>query len=230
MDQEKNLNEEITETAQEVVEEVAEAVEETVEAAAEVVEEAVEEIEEKVRPVVYDDFSEEATEVSEAPAKKEKKGLGFGALAFSTIISSVISVVVTLLILFFINTVPQWVFSAQLQGVWDFNGLYTIVDGKDFTLVLSDPQTQQSQYVEFTYEVEENGVIKLTDKDDTNGGMMAQNLFGTNKLEIETEKDTITFMGMTWNKVDKETAKSVTDSFNAENAQQETVDITQSEE
>ncbi len=230
MDQEKNLNEEILETAEEAVETVEEVVEEAAEVVEEVAE-TVEEVEEKVRPVVYDDFSEEE---APAPEKKEKKGVGFGGLAVSTIVSSAISVVVTLVILFFINAVPQWVFSAQIQGVWEFQGIYSVIDGKDFTIILPNTQTGTSEYAEFVYEVEENGVIKVSDKDDSTGGMMAQSLFGTNKVEIEKGKDTITFLGMEWNKVDKETAASVKADVEANRKpvadNEATTDLTQPEE
>ena len=60
----------------------------------------------------------------------------FVILIISVVISSAISVVVTLCVLFLINAVPAWIYSAQLQGVWEFSGLYTVVDGKDFTVIL----------------------------------------------------------------------------------------------
>ena len=216
MDQEKNLNEEVTET----VEQVAETVEEIVE--------TVEEIAEEVRPEVIDDFSEDFAQVSEVVEKKAKEK---NPLVLCTLISSAISVVVTLCVLLLINLVPTWIYSTQIQGVWEFNGLYTIVDGSDFTLALTDGQSADLEYVEFDFEVTEKGEIKVSDKDETSGGMMAQSYFGSNKLEIEVGDDTITFLNMTWNKVDKETAKGVkaglAESRKNAGAAQETVDITQ---
>ena len=206
MDQEKNLNEEITETTQEVVEEVIETVEEAVEEVAEV-------IEEKVRPVVYDDFSEEEP----APEKKENKGLGIGFLAISTIISSAISVFVTLFILFLMNAIPAWVTAVQIDGVWELDmteyqmgHIYVVLEDGKMTLT----SEQEGKMFTCDYNVTKKETIEL-EADEMNMMAVSQVIGGT-ELKVKYDKDAnaLTFSPAiggvaTWEGVDNEVAKTV---------------------
>ncbi len=225
MDQEKNLNEEITETTQEVVEEV-------VEAAEEVATEIAEELEERVRPVVYDDFSEEE-EV--APQKKESKGIGFGGLAVSTIISSLISVCVTLFILFLVNAIPALFTAVQIDGVWaldmteyEMGHIYVVFDDGKMTLT----SEQNGQMFTCDYDVTEKETIELTA--DENNMMMVSQLVGTTELKVKYDKkaDSLTFSPAiggvaTWEGVEREVEKSVIEGLKNPEVIPEFEDITE---
>ena len=209
MEQEKNLNEEITEATEEVVE--------TAEEVVETVEEVTEVVKEKVRPKVNDDFSEEEPK----PEKKEKKSFGCGFMALSTLVSSIISVVLTLTILFFMSAVPKWTTAAQIEGVWALD--MTEYGMGNIYLVLNDDKLaikseQGGVLLTCDYAVTEKGKIEISADD--NEMMMVNQLIGTTELKVkyDEENNAVTFSPAiggiaTWNGVDETVEKSVIESL-----------------
>ncbi len=223
MDQEKNLNEELTDIVADAAEELEEAVEET----AEVVEEAVEELaqvaEEKVRPEVYDDFTDEAEEEN-VSVVKEKKPLGTsGIIAISSAIATVAAVVIMLLINGISTLIPTIITNSQINGVWaldmseyEMGNIYVIFDDGEMIL------TSDDNGVMFTcdYDVVENGKIELSG--DSENMMMVSNLIGASELRVSYDKeaDALNFSPAiggvaTWEAVDKETSKKVIEATEA---------------
>jgi len=203
MEQEKKLNEEVTE-ATEATEEVVETVEE------------VEEVEE-VRPEVYDDFSEDFSEPVKTQAKaKRKKKCGIKEIVLSSVISSAISVIVTLAVLFFVNAIPKWNYEKKIEGVWScYDMYYAVIDDGELSLNLLDPQSYSPIYAFFDFKVLEEDRIQLIPKDEESKQFITE-MIGVSKQDLVYEDGKIILLGIPFEKVtDKEMAKQLKDSFKA---------------
>ena len=219
MDQEKNLNEELTD----MVADVAEELEETAEVVGEAVEELAQVAEEKVRPEVYDDFADDSEEEN-VSVVKEKKPLGTsGIIAISSAIATVAAVVIMLLINGISTLIPTIITNSQINGVWaldmseyEMGNIYVVFDGGEMIL------TSDDNGVMFTcdYDVVENGKIELSG--DSENMMMVSNLIGASELRVSYDKeaDALNFSPAiggvaTWEAADKETSKKVIESAEA---------------
>lgn len=221
MEQEKNLNEEVSET----VEEIAETVEEIAETVEEIAEEATpsaDEGTEKVRPEVYDDFAEEAEKVvSDVVETKQMKPASIIA------ITSVISTVATLVILLVISLVSNFagILSTknQVEGTWAFDmgsyagqsmKVYVIMEDGVMTLAANDG----SEYFNCEYKVTGKGTLNI-DADDEDA-MKMSNLLSEGPLNVtyNKESDSLTFSPAiggvsTWTAVSDSEAQSIKDAI-----------------